>query len=804
MKHILLLLLGCLCGMHTAFGFAYRAVAVDSVGEGLPYATYRIFGSDSLKAIISDTSDEQGKISGSLASEGDYRMVVTYVGMADAERRFVVNASSPDANLGNIALQDEATVLKGVTVTAQKPLVVKKIDRLAYDVQADPEMPVAKVNDILRKVPTVSVDADGTIRVNGSTNFKIYKNGRPNNSMSKNAKELFKAMPASMIKRIEVITDPGAEFDAEGTSAVLNIVTAENTSIKGVLGNIDINFTQANKYPQTNLWLNTEIDKVNLSLNGGFVPINGRMTHSMVDGITDYSTGNRLESHTDNRSKGEMTWFGLDGSWQLDSLNLFSAETMGYYFNAKTNSKSVSSMFDRNQALIGAFEAQSYMPANHYFDVNANVNYQHSFRRPGETLTFSYLLSNTDQLSENQTDYLSASGVLAAPYSAQYRKFDLHFIEHTFQLDWNRPVGKIHMLNFGAKAILRRNHSTNHDDYTGVGENFDEFSHITNIGALYGQYTARIGKVNLRGGLRWEYSHLSAKYPLGNGKPFSANLNDLVPSASASWQISDANSLTANYSSSINRPGIEYLNPAVQLSPTTESYGNSDLKSARRQSVKLTFMRIKQKYNFNVSANYAQINNGIAQVNFLNDQQLMTTTYANSGHMRSMGFSAYAQYSPFSKTTLMLNATLDKKWYKQYGISLSRWLPSVYVNISQKLPWKIDASVYCYWYGGSLDDVYSYTTKDGYDSVNLSIMIKRAFLKEDRLTVGLFAGNIFGSNYKNFTTHRVNGDYTGTTVTRSGYGNLLGIQVGYRFGNLRSQVKKINAIRNDDLVGKGH
>ncbi|RAZ55343.1 hypothetical protein DK853_45825, partial [Klebsiella oxytoca] len=75
------------------------------------------------------------------------------------------------------------------------PLVIKQIDRLGYDVQADPERPTANVSDILRKVPMVSVDADGTIKVNGSTNFKIYKNGRPNNSMSRNAKDLFRAMP---------------------------------------------------------------------------------------------------------------------------------------------------------------------------------------------------------------------------------------------------------------------------------------------------------------------------------------------------------------------------------------------------------------------------------------------------------------------------------------------------------------------------------------------------------------------------------------------------------------------------------
>lgn len=76
----------------------------------------------------------------------------------------------------------------------------------------------------------------------GSTDFKIYKNGRPNNSFTRNAKEIFKSIPASMIKKIEVITDPGAREDAEGTSAILNIVTIENTVMKGAMGSVGINY----------------------------------------------------------------------------------------------------------------------------------------------------------------------------------------------------------------------------------------------------------------------------------------------------------------------------------------------------------------------------------------------------------------------------------------------------------------------------------------------------------------------------------------------------------------------------------
>ena len=128
--------------------------------------------------------------------------------------------------------------LSEVEVKAIRPLVKAEIDRLAYDVQADADAKTSTVIEMLRKVPLVTVDAEDNIRVKGATNFKIYKNGHPDPSISSNPKEVLKAIPASMIKRIEVITEPGAKYDAEGVGAILNIVLNDNTAVKGVTGTI--------------------------------------------------------------------------------------------------------------------------------------------------------------------------------------------------------------------------------------------------------------------------------------------------------------------------------------------------------------------------------------------------------------------------------------------------------------------------------------------------------------------------------------------------------------------------------------
>ena len=119
-------------------------------------------------------------------------------------------------------------ILDGVTVTAQRQLIKQEVDRTTYDVQADNDSKTQTAMDMLRKVPMVTVDGEENILVRGNTNFKIYKNGHLDPSLTKNAKDVLKAIPASSIKRIEVITDPGAREDAEGVNAILNIVMMES------------------------------------------------------------------------------------------------------------------------------------------------------------------------------------------------------------------------------------------------------------------------------------------------------------------------------------------------------------------------------------------------------------------------------------------------------------------------------------------------------------------------------------------------------------------------------------------------
>lgn len=165
----------------------------DSTGEGEPYATVRIYAAtDTAKVLLTGVTEDNGSFKQELPKAGEYVFVVSAVGKTQEKRKFEVSKAKPVADLGKVVLHVAGNVLAGVTVSAQAPLVSNEIDRLSYNVQSDAESKTKTIFDMLRKVPLVTVDGQDNITVKGSSNFKIYKNGHPDPSMSKNPKEVLK------------------------------------------------------------------------------------------------------------------------------------------------------------------------------------------------------------------------------------------------------------------------------------------------------------------------------------------------------------------------------------------------------------------------------------------------------------------------------------------------------------------------------------------------------------------------------------------------------------------------------------
>lgn len=691
--------------------------------------------------------------------------------------------------------------LQEVTVNAQRKLIKNDIDRMSYDVQHDKDSRAMNTLEMLRKVPMVSVDGQDNIKVKGSVDFKIYRNGHPDPSFSGgNASLILKSIPATMIKRIEVITDPGAKEDAEGTHYILNIVMNDDAKINGVTGTLGSAVDVLHGSSNENGYITAQTGKLIFSVNYGYVYAPKGATQNKQHSDTFFkNSGDTRYSSMFGNNPVNVHYGNLNASYTIDSLNLFTLSFGGYYYKVKVNSNGTDRMTDANQNILYQYDTRLWTPKYDDYNLNGRMDYQHKTKLDGEVLTASYMLSTTRSVNNEQTTYSNMVN-MPVDYSGYDKNQKEHFIEHTFQLDYVRPFLKYNKMEIGAKYINRENNSNTSMLYDGSSASiYNKFDHNTQIAAGYGEWVYANKKWSARAGLRYEYSYLDAKYPDKSGQNFHKNLNDWVPSASIKYNFNMFNSLKISYATTINRPGISYLDPADVSTPTAESYGNPGLNSARNTSFTLEYMHINPKFTYNLSPYYNFSNNQISAIQFAKEGKTVST-FDDVLHTKNLGIGGFIQASPFKNTSIMLNANIGKNFMNnhQLGISLNGWSGMATANITQTLPWKIRLNV---GYGGSfgqnVSSVYGYDSNWHYHYIAL----QRSFLKEDRLTVMIGADNPFGNKYLKMTSRTVNGDYTGHQFNYQ-QTKELGFRISYRFGKLKASVKRVeNTIENNDVVG---
>ena len=698
---------------------------------------------------------------------------------------------------------EPADTLKGqtldeVVVAQRRKLIKNDIDKLTYDVQHDKTAQTKTTLEILKKIPLVTVDGQENIRVQGSTSFKVYRNGHPDPSLSgQNLKDILKAIPASTIKRIEVITDPGAKYDAEGTTAILNIVMMSSSKLQGVSGNVN---SKIDSYGSVRLgtYLTTKVGKLTTTVNYNYANQNKKQTENYREEAYNYvKTGEQKREYGTNSTAATIHFGNISASYEIDSLNLMTASANFFGYKADANTQNTNERWDKNSLLIYKFDNNMTTPGYSDLNLGGRFDYQHKTHLDGEVLTLSYMLAATRPQTTFRQTY---SNMVNFPVS--YTSYDQNtrerFTEHTFQIDYVRPFGKHHKIESGTKYILRNNNSTSLMDYQGTTPDMEsKFKHKAQVAAAYLSYILTAGKWAARAGLRYEFTRMKASYPDGSNADYHANLNDWVPSASLQYKISDGQTLKFSYNTSINRPGIGYLNPAIISTPTAVSFGNANLGSSRNQKLQLVYMLVTSKFTLQLSPYYSFTNNGIGRILYEQNRKDVST-FQNILKSKIFGISSYTAWTPFTGTSFTLNAsmryariTLPTPYIKNSGCG-----GGIYFDWEQKIPWKLTLTTSL---GGEYGNrVYNPYAIEGH-WFYYNFTLTRRFLK-DKLTVSLSAESPFVKERS--TTYRiVQGDYTGyeRAVMKP---QCFKIGLSWKFGKLRASVKKAaRSIENDDLVG---
>ena len=720
---------------------------------------------------------------------------VCYLNMM-AQERVTTQSDSLTVPRDSVAWNKE---LADVTVVAQRQLIKQKIDRIGYEVQADQESKTKTVLDMLRKVPMVAVDGQDNITVKGNSNFRVYRNGHLDPNLTKNAKTVFKSMPASMVKRIEVITDPGAREDAEGVDAILNIVMMDGSKMKGMMGVVNA-FYNTLRHPNLYASITGQAGKLLVSADGGYGGMSRKETENRNDVERIFvKTGDVLKTHYDGTSPGHVVFADINASYDIDTLNLLSASFGGYFYKLNVEGDGSAGMWASNSRTpLYSYDHHNWMPGYSHHSWNGRLDYQHKTRRKGEQFTLSYMLALTRQHTDDETTYSNMQQV-PFRYSGYLQTTRERFTEHTLQADWLRPLGHSHQLEVGMKYIDRSNNSSNTQEFYGLsGLSTTDFDHVTRVLAGYADYIYQREKWSARAGLRYEYSYMKGAYPDGKNEDFSHHLSDWVPQASVKLQLTEAQSLKLNYTTSINRPGISYLNPAVVVSPTVVQQGNARLKSSHSQTLSLIYMYVGRLLTLQLAPSWQFTNGGIASVESAGGN-VRYLTYDNIQRYHRAGFEQYVQWRPFSSTTLVVNNNVRYEHHKNpnLGYSNNGWSDNFYFDLSQQLPWKLRFSLGGYGQiGRRPTNVYSVQ----HSWYGWYTNLQRSFLKEDRLTVRIGANDLFRRE-RSFVTASVNGDFLDRTTSYNPV-RQLNFSLTYRFGSLKAQVKKVDhSIANDDVVG---
>ncbi|MFD1257079.1 TonB-dependent receptor domain-containing protein [Mucilaginibacter terrae] len=776
-----------------------KGSVIDSVKkEPLSYVTVALIDATTNVPVKSTFTKDDGSFTLAGLTLKAYKISLVNVGFATK----TINLPKPETmnDLGKLLMSAVSGQLKEVNVVAVRPLMKREVDRISYDVQADPENKVITVLDMMRRVPLLSVDATDNIKLQGNTNFKILINGKESALIARNPSDIFKSMPASNIERIEVITTPPAKYDAEGLAGIINIITKKDIS-QGYNGSINARYS--------NLWgpganLNLTIKKGKFGI-GGYTGYNKR--NNLITGFSNFNNNfetdgtpiSSLNQQGSNTNTGHNTYASTELTYEGDSLNLLTG-TFEYYRGQNDSEREFISGFESNIANVVSNAYRSLNTANSgYRGLGAGLNYQLGFKRSKEqllTTSYKYNSSKNDQFNDiGFTQRLEFTDPNYRQYNNSGSK------EHTLQLDYVQPVKKLN-IEAGAKAIFRNNFSDAYTENQAANASYvvdpkqvNAFDYQQNVYSLYNSYQMKFSeKWVAKGGLRLEHTTVNAS------EAVDQKYSNLIPSLSLQRSFKSS-SINIGYTDRIQRPGIWQLNPFIDKSNNTFiSVGNPNLRPVVNHSVELTYSNFK-KGSFNFGLNYKFANNTVENVTVFDPATgVSLSSYQNVGNNKRLGFDFNANYPITTKFNVNINSQLVRVWLKGFVNSTFFNTSGYQGHIFAGGSYKFDNG---YRVGANFDYDSRYVLLQGRDNywLGYSASVSKEFL-DKKATISVYASNPF----QKFRTI----DNTVRTPTSSQltlndmYARAVNISINYKFGKLSGELKKNQrGINNDDVGGSG-
>lgn len=779
MKKLLLLIIlfSSFKGMTQTNEFTLKGKVIDSkTKQSLPYVTVTLQSSDQNKKTVS--SDENG-IYAFKSPAGNYQLKVEFM----SYKPFVLNAISlqKDLMLKDVLLEEEINQLDEVNVLAEKSAVELKLDKKVFNVGKDILSKGGSASDILNNVPSVNVDIAGAVSLRGNSGVTVLINGKPSMLTANNG---LSQISAANIEKVEVITNPSAAYEAQGSAGIINIILKKN-SMQGFNGSLQAGIgNPANHNLNANVSYKTE--KVNLFSNIGYRYLDVYGSNKQFQRNTNNDVITLLNQFDDSKRNNSIYNIYIGGDYYINAKNTL---TGSYYHDRNNNNYKTAFNYhyanaeNATDSIINRFE--NYKEPKYY---NAlELNYVKTFDKKDKKWTTSL---QYDFWHDDENQYIDQQKTV--PYEPEVSNLYTRDIESSNDIfiksDFVNPIGKNSKIEMGIRSDLRAIRS---DYYTILDEVQQEqftnkLKYDENLYSAYMQFGSKIKKFNYLLGLRAELSDIKIA-DTKNTFNRTKNYINLFPTVHLVYNLTEKTDLQLSYSKRINRPRFWQLNPFSGLSDLRNlTVGNPDLDPMFTNSFELTLLAKPGKFSINPSVYYQHTTNFFEYILQRTAENYFVRTPVNLDTEDRYGVEVSSTYSPAN----WLRLSLDFNYYKfkqqgnyetvVYDVEDETWLSNFRSVV--KFP-KIVSGEFSFKYRGKNQGVQSLT--EAQYTANMGV--SRDFL-DDKMSVTLNVNNLFNSQ---ITKQVVNAPLYDLESEFKAQGRYIRLTVVYRFNRKKNEADRL-------------
>lgn len=552
----------------------------------IEFATIKLLDSSTGNMLAGTTTQSDGTLLLATTSK-DFQVEISFMGfLTQVFSEFEINNNKID--LGIIGLEEDSKLMDEVVVQGEKSTTEFQLDKRVFNVGQDLSSTGASALEVLNNIPSVNVNIEGQILLRGTGGVQVLINGKPSVLTSDGGNALG-TVTADMIERVEVITNPSAKYNAEGTSGIINIVLKKDEK-KGINGSVSLNTGVPNNH-SLGFSMNKRTDKFNIfsQLGVGY----RTMPEDFETLNQNFDDGTSVSSEGDVEKNEKFFNLILGTDYYINDRNVITLSG-NYAFEGETEySEGAYNSFDASQVRTSGWNRLESTEAT-----NPKWQYELQYKsdfsdKDDHFLLFSAMGSSfaKDQLSNFDNVATFGDG---AETTSQQADNDFSQAEYTFQLDYTQPFGEKITLETGGQYFMSRVTNTysisdfEEGNWVVIPSLSNDFSYSQNVLGLYGTGAYEGDKFGLKLGLRMENTDLQTELKQ-TGEENNQNFTNLFPTVHSSYKLAKNFSLQGGYSRRISRPRFFDLNPFTNIrNPLNVSTGNPNLLPEYTDSYEVT------------------------------------------------------------------------------------------------------------------------------------------------------------------------------------------------------------------------